>query len=55
MLTPATQPEVQVFRHWLCTQVLEQADGGTAEPWAVPSLADLPAIDPGFVTEAPPK
>ncbi len=27
--------------------------GNGAEPWAVPSLADLPAIDPGFVTEAP--
>lgn len=27
--------------------------GNGAEPWAVPSLADLPAIDPGFVTEPP--
>ena len=27
--------------------------GNGAEPWAVPSLADLPSIDPGFVTEPP--
>ncbi|MCW3158111.1 2-oxoacid:acceptor oxidoreductase subunit alpha [Micropruina sonneratiae] len=27
--------------------------GNGAEPWAVPNLADLPAIDPGFATEVP--
>ncbi len=27
--------------------------GNGAEPWAVPNLDDLPAIDPGFVTEPP--
>ena len=27
--------------------------GNGAEPWAVPDLADLPTIDPGFVTEPP--
>ena len=27
--------------------------GNGAEPWAVPDLADLPDIDPGFVTEPP--
>ena len=27
--------------------------GNGAEPWAVPDLADLPEIDPGFVTEPP--
>ena len=28
--------------------------GNGAEPWAVPDLADLPDIDPGFVTQPPP-
>ncbi len=27
--------------------------GNGAEPWAVPNLADLPAIDPAFATEPP--
>jgi PAS domain S-box-containing protein len=36
VLTPPTQPEVQAFRRWLVRQVLDQANGGAAEPWSVP-------------------
>jgi PAS domain S-box-containing protein len=36
VLTPPTQPEVQVFRRWICRQVLEQADDNPAEPFSVP-------------------
>lgn len=38
------------------TPVILLSDGylaNGAEPWAVPNLADLPAIDPGFATEVP--
>ena len=38
------------------TPVILLSDGylaNGAEPWEVPNLADLPAIDPGFVTEPP--
>jgi PAS domain S-box-containing protein len=34
-LTPATQPEIQLFRQWLCGQVLTQAEGSPAVPWSV--------------------
>jgi PAS domain S-box-containing protein len=34
-LTPPTQPEIQVFRSWLCRQVVEQAAGATPVPWSV--------------------
>jgi PAS domain S-box-containing protein len=33
--TPPTQPEIQVFRSWLCRQVVEQAAGATPVPWSV--------------------
>ncbi|HET7387509.1 MAG TPA: PAS domain S-box protein [Nocardioidaceae bacterium] len=32
-LAPPTQPEIQQFRHWLCRQVLSQAEGAEPEPW----------------------
>jgi PAS domain S-box-containing protein len=34
-LTPPTQPEIQVFRHWLCRQVADQAVGAEPVPWSV--------------------
>jgi anti-sigma regulatory factor (Ser/Thr protein kinase) len=34
-LTPPTQPEVQVFRRWLCEEVLGQAVGADPRPWTV--------------------
>ena len=57
VLTPPTQPEVQLFRRWLCRQVLGQAAGGAPEPWAVPSsdqafLELPPDWDPGTVTDS---
>jgi PAS domain S-box-containing protein len=33
--TPPTQPEIQVFRRWLCRQVVDQAEGRPAVPWSV--------------------
>ena len=34
-LTPPTQPEIQVFRRWLCRQVVDQAAGAEPVPWSV--------------------
>jgi PAS domain S-box-containing protein len=45
VLTPPTQPEVQAFRRWLCRQVLRQAAGSGAEPWAVPEAPAAPVPD----------
>ena len=44
VMSPATQPEVQAFRRWLCGQVREQAVGGAPEPWAVPAEGRLPDV-----------
>jgi PAS domain S-box-containing protein len=53
VLTPPTQPEVQAFRRWLVRQVLDQANGGTAEPWSVPKEEeDLLAAPPEWVPES---
>jgi PAS domain S-box-containing protein len=57
VLTPPTQPEVQAFRRWLVRQVLDQATGGTAEPWSVPEddeqpLTSSPEWAPASVSEA---
>jgi PAS domain S-box-containing protein len=58
VLTPPTQPEVQLFRRWLCQQVLRQAEGGAPVPWEVPpsdhaAAPDLPPDwDPATVTES---
>jgi PAS domain S-box-containing protein len=55
--TPPTQPEIQVFRHWLCRQVLDQAVGRPPVPWSVEGepppqpRADL-EWDPAIVTAA---
>ena len=47
-LTPPTQPEMQLFRQWLCEQVLGQAEGGPVTPWSV--RGELPAEhSPGVV------
>lgn len=34
LLTPATQPELQGLRAWLCGQVISQSQGGPPEPWS---------------------
>ena len=53
VLTPPTQPEVQAFRRWLVRQVLDQANGGTAEPWTVPEEDDDPLrVPPEWVPES---
>jgi PAS domain S-box-containing protein len=44
-LTPPTQPELQLFRSWLCRQVLTQAEGSPAVPWS--AEGDVPA-EPSF-------
>jgi PAS domain S-box-containing protein len=44
-LTPPTQPELQLFRSWLCRQVLTQAEGSPAVPWS--AEGDVPA-EPAF-------
>jgi len=57
VLASPTQPEVQVFRRWMCREVLRQAAGGQPEPWSVPAEEpDEPAVpsewDPASVTQA---
>jgi PAS domain S-box-containing protein len=44
VLSPATQPEVQAFRQWLCGQVREQAAGAAPRPWAVPDEGRLAEV-----------
>lgn len=34
-LTPPTQPEVRIFRRWMCGEVDEQSRGADPVPWAV--------------------
>ena len=34
-LTPPTQPEIQVYRRWLCRQVVGQSAGAAPVPWSV--------------------
>ena len=46
VLTPATQPELQEFRRWVCRQVLRQAAGNGPEPWTVPRHGQLPLAVP---------
>jgi PAS domain S-box-containing protein len=57
VLAAPTQPEVQVFRRWMCREVLRQAEGGSPQPWSVPAdEPDEPAVPPEWdaasVTEA---
>jgi PAS domain S-box-containing protein len=57
VLAAPTQPEVQVFRRWMCREVLRQARGGAPQPWSVPAdEPDEPYMppdwDPTTVTEA---
>jgi PAS domain S-box-containing protein len=57
VLAAPTQPEVQVFRRWMCREVLRQARGGAPQPWSVPAEEpNEPAVPPGWdsasVTEA---
>ena len=40
LLTPATQPEVQALRAWLCHQVIAQSEGAAPEPW--PAVQEPP-------------
>jgi PAS domain S-box-containing protein len=57
LLTPPTQPEVQWLRKWLCSEVVQQSDGRSPEPWD-PDVEDatpprIPARwDPGVVSDA---
>jgi PAS domain S-box-containing protein len=39
-LTPPTQPEVQLFRRWLCEEVARQAAGAAPRPWTVEGEPD---------------
>ncbi len=52
MLAPATQPEVQLLRRWICDQVVGQVQGAVATAW--PGLpAELePARVPGLRWDA---
>jgi hypothetical protein len=36
LLSPASQPEIQAMRQWLCRQVREQARGAAPHAWASP-------------------
>lgn len=42
LLTPPTQPEVRLLRHWLCAEVQRQADGAEPTPWRL-AADNLPA------------
>ena len=42
LLTPPTQPEVRLMRHWLCAEVQRQADGAEPTPWRL-AADNLPA------------
>ncbi len=42
ILTPPTQPEVRLFRQWLCAEVLEQPTGRAPRAWTVDTV--LPAL-----------
>lgn len=45
-LAPTTQPEVRSFRHWLVTEVLDQAAGREPRPWPGLSSDLVPAAVP---------
>ena len=56
-LTPPTQPEVQIFRRWLCEEVAGQAGGAAPRAWAVEGEPDVSwheglDWDPGPVARA---
>jgi PAS domain S-box-containing protein len=57
LLTPPTQPEVQCLRKWLCSEVVDQSDGRSPEPWDA-DVEDAtpprnPALwDPSVVSDA---
>lgn len=58
VMTPPTQPEIRAFRHWLCREVLGQAEGGLPLPWSMdadPQGPTGPAVDwdPAAVSRAP--
>jgi PAS domain S-box-containing protein len=42
LLTPPTQPELRLLRHWLCAEVQRQADGAEPTPWRL-AADNLPA------------
>lgn len=57
-LTPPTQPELRMFRRWLCDQVDGQSHGGPPVPWltsagVVPWVAPLAGWDRREVESAP--
>ncbi len=42
LLVAVVQPELRALRHWLCQQVLAQADGAAAAPWPPPEELQPP-------------
>lgn len=51
VMTPPTQPEIRAFRHWLCREVLGQAEGGLPLPWSMDADPQDPA-EPGVDWDA---
>jgi PAS domain S-box-containing protein len=45
LLTPASLPEIQAVRRWVCDEVGRQSQGLTPRPWAEPAVGDVP-VDP---------
>lgn len=58
LLSPPTQPEIQIMRQWLCGQVLAQAAGHRGIAWVSPTDTRAPEIsgplewDPAEVNES---
>ncbi len=42
LLTPPTQPELRLFRRWVCTEVKGQSEGAEPVPWALPAPPPVP-------------
>jgi PAS domain S-box-containing protein len=57
-LTPPTQPELQAFRRWVCSQVEQQSKGAPPQPWQSEEITSWkrvpapPGWDPVVVTTA---
>ena len=52
LLTPATQPEIEEMRQWLCREVAQQADGNTqATPWFSRTDVRAPLADQAQLAE----
>ena len=51
LLTPPMQPELWVFRQWLCREVARQAVGDAPRAWSLDSTALTPAVSNQVVWE----